>query len=169
MECYVFWKSVGLACDIVKEALKRLQRDCKVDAGHSIPLVISRPGRDLPARNYTRLILRDSEASYSMGLVIRGLVGSVIERGHTVETESASRLSPTTRFSDIDLTCGPTSAPLFTMKLSKLAMKLPPSLTRLWTPGRRSSPPEVSPSSSAAALEVESEAFARFSPAVPEI
>ena len=82
MECYVFWKSVGLACDIVKEALKRLQRYCKVDAGHSIPLVISRPGRDLPARNYTRLILRDSEASYSTGLVLRGSVGSVLEESH---------------------------------------------------------------------------------------
>ena len=66
-----------------------------------------------------------------------------------METEPASRFSPTTRLNDFSAA--------FTFKPHKLAMKLPPSLTRLWT--RR---PKILPArdesvdrSSAAAPEVD--------------
>ena len=65
-----------------------------------------------------------------------------------METEPASRFSPTTRLND--------SSAAFTFKLHKLAMKLPPSLTRLWT--RR---PKI--------LPARDESVVRSSAAAPEV
>ena len=65
-----------------------------------------------------------------------------------METEPASRFSPTTRLNDFSAA--------FTFKLHKLAMKLPPSLTRLWT--RR---PKI--------LPARDESVVRSSAAAPEV
>ena len=110
---------------------------------------LSSPGPDVIYRRETIpgsffAILRHPTARASSSAVR----WAPFSRGVTVETEPASRFSPTTRLNDFSAA--------FTFKLHKLAMKLPPSLTRLWT--RR---PKI--------LPARDESVVRSSAAAPEV